>query len=337
MEFKNLEKVLAGQPSFRIKQAKKAIFSDFIDDWEKATVFPMELRKRLNEEFPIFINALPYFSKDKKTVKVLLTLKDGLKVESVLIRHIDSRNTVCVSSQVGCSLGCSFCATGQLGFKRNLEAIEIVNQVLFFSRYLKKEKNNVTNVVFMGMGEPFLNYDNVIMAIRILNDKEGLNIGARHISVSTIGIIEGIENLANEKMQINLAISLHAPTNELRSGIIPANKKYPIEKILEAVDSYIKKTGRRVMFEYLLIKDVNDSEDCGRKVAKIMKKPLYFLNLILYNKTGKFSPSSEETVKRFKRILELERVSFSQRYKFGGEIKGACGQLVFEEGNDIIV
>jgi len=327
MELEIFEKIFIGQPSFRIKQAKKALFCDFIDDWNKATIFPKDLRERLNREFPILANAEAFFSKDKKTVRILFFLKDGLKVEAVLMRHIDGRNTVCVSSQIGCPLGCIFCATGKMGFKRNLNSMEIVWQVLFFSRFLKKEKERVTNIVFMGMGEPFLNYENVMGAIRILNDKDGMNIGARHISISTIGIIEGIKKLADEKMQINLAISLHAPIDELRSSIIPKNKKYPIAEILKTVDFYIKKTDRKVMFEYLLIKNINDSHEHAKSLAKLMKKPLYFVNLIVYNKTGKFVPPSGEKIQLFKNILEKERINFSQRYKFGQEIKAACGQL----------
>lgn len=328
MNLDKLETIFNKQPAYRLKQAKLAIFHNLIDDWEQAKVFSPELRKKLNQECPISINAEIFNSKD--TDKILLTLKDGLKVESVLMRHSDGRNTVCVSSQVGCSLGCKFCATGKIGFKRNLNYLEIVEQVLFFSRYLKKER--VSNIVFMGMGEPFLNYDNAMEAIKILNDKDGLNIGVRNISISTVGITEGIEKLSNNKMQINLAISLHAPTNELRSQLVPENKNYPIEKILNSVDEYIKKTKRKVMFEYLLIKDINDSDDCARQLAKIMKKPLFFVNLITYNHTGgEFKPSLLERIRKFKDILDKEGVAFSQRYRFGREIKAGCGQLAAKE------
>jgi 23S rRNA (adenine2503-C2)-methyltransferase len=242
------------------------------------------------------------------------------------MKHED-RNTVCVSSQVGCALGCLFCATGKMGFKRNLEVFEIVEQVLFFARYLKKTKDKVTNVVFMGMGEPFLNYGNVLGAIKILNDKEGFNLGARKFSISTVGITEGIEKLAEEKLQINLAISLHASNNKLRSNLIPANKKYGIEKILKKVNEYIKKTNRKVMFEYLMIKDLNDSNESAKELAFLMEKPLYFVNLISYNPTGDFQPSSKETIQKFKSILEKEGVYVTERYRFGREIKAACGQL----------
>ncbi|MBU0476900.1 23S rRNA (adenine(2503)-C(2))-methyltransferase RlmN [Patescibacteria group bacterium] len=328
MDLTQLENLLKKEHPYRLKQAKKALFVDFIEDWREADILPLLLRENLNEMCPIKINAQTLFSEDKKTAKTLITLKDGLKIESVLMKHKDGRNTVCISSQVGCPLSCSFCATGQIGFKRNLEISEIVEQVLFFSRYLKKKREKVTNNVFMGMGEPFLNYDNVIGAIRILNDKEGFNLGARHISISTVGILEGIKKLADEKLQVNLAISLHAPDDDLRSKIMPINEKYPIADLLETVDDYIIKTKRRVMFEYLMMKDLNDSDACAQKLSKLMKKPLYFVNLIYYNPTGVFKPSSSLRMKKFKEILEEDGVQVTQRYRFGQNIKAACGQLV---------
>ena len=340
MDLNNLEKVLKTEPKYRTNQAISAVFQKLIEDWAKAPGLPWELRKKLNEACPLSIKDETLISKTKDTIKTRITLKDGLKIESVLMSHNDGRNTVCVSSQVGCPLACEFCATGKMGFKRNLKPLEIVEQILFFARYLKKDlpdrqagppaqagKKRVTNIVFMGMGEPFLNYENVIEAIRIINDKNGLNIGARNISISTIGITEGIKKLAQEKLQINLAISLHAPNNKLRDKIMPINEKYPIETILKAVDDYIKKTNRQVMFEYLLIKEVNDTDSCAKELAKLIRKPLYFLNLILYNPTGLFRPSAGERVKKFKSILKKEGVKFSQRYRFGEDIKAACGQF----------
>ena len=329
MDINKLEIILENEPRFRQKQAESAIFQKFIEDWSDATDLPLALRQRLIQEYPLAIKAETIFSKTKDTLKAKLTLEDNLKVESVLMRHKDGRNTVCVSSQVGCPMGCRFCATGQMGFKRNLEVFEIAEQVLFFARCLKKEKKRVTNVVFMGMGEPFLNYDNVLGAIHALNDKNGLNIGARNISISTCGVIEGIRKLAQENLQVNMALSLHAPNNELRAKIMPVNKKYPIRNILKAVDEYIRKTKRKVMFEYLLIKDVNDSDASARELAMLINKnPLYFLNLILYNQTeGDFKPSSFERVKKFRDILKQEGVNFSQRHRFGDDIGAACGQF----------
>ncbi|MBU4455472.1 23S rRNA (adenine(2503)-C(2))-methyltransferase RlmN [Patescibacteria group bacterium] len=327
MNIEKLYETLAGQPKFRLKQAKEAIFKDLIDDWAKATVLPLSLRQELNKECPLKINNEFFVSKAKDSTKALIRLEDGLKIESVLLRHSDNRNTVCVSSQVGCPLNCSFCATGKMGFKRNLEYFEIAEQVILFARLLKKENKRVSNIVFMGMGEPFLNYDNVLRAIKIINAEDGLNIGARHISISTIGIIEGIKKLAKENLQINLAISLHAPNDKLRERIMPINKKYPIERVLQAVDDYMAKTKRKVMFEYLLIDNVNDTLECALELAKLMKKPLYFLNLISYNPTGVFTASPFKKIKEFKNILEKSGVNVAQRYRFGQDIDAACGQL----------
>ena len=338
MDLIQFQRLFNKEPRYRLGQAKKAFFQDLIKNWQEAAVLPLSLREELNKKCPIETSAKTFISKDKNTIKALLTLKDDLKIETVLMRHKDKRNTVCVSSQVGCPLDCSFCATGKIGFKRNLEVWEIVEQVLFFASYLKKIKEKVTNIVFMGMGEPFLNYQNVIGAIKILNDKEGFNLGARHFSISTVGIVEGIEKLAKEELQINLAISLHAPNDELRSKLMPINKKYPIKKILNAIDDYIAKTRRRVMFEYIMINNLNDSEENAKTLAKLMKKPLYFVNLISYNftrrslgeggPTGIFKPSSSSRIKKFKEILEKEGVIVTQRYRFGKDIEGACGQLV---------
>ena len=365
MDLSNLEKVLENKPKYRVKQAKDAVFKNFISDWSEATFFSKDLRDKLNKECPLKIEADVLVSKKEDSVKARIKLRDGLMIETVLMRHEDGRNTVCVSSQVGCPLGCLFCATGKMGFKKNLTSDEIIEQVIFFDRYLKPEGKKVTNVTYMGMGEPFLNYDNVLKSIRILNDKEYFNIGARSISVSTAGIIEGIKKFSQEGLQINLAISLHAPNDKLRRELMPIDKKYPLEIVLKAVDDYIGKTKRKVMFEYVLIKGVNDSDEQAMELAKIIHPPtkrsdwggknknqagsrsgvgvnkkLYFLNLILYNATppnfggqnlagqaGIFKASDAKRVEGFKKVLEREKINFSQRYRFGDDINAACGQF----------
>jgi len=316
-----------GRERYRIAQIKKAVFCDLIDDWQQATTLPGELRKKLQENFSLQINAKIFRSQDGKTTKAKIKLADGSAIETVLMQSSKKRNTVCVSSQVGCALGCLFCATGRMGFRRNLSPDEIVEQVIFFARELKKEGERITNIVFMGMGEPFLNYENVIESIRILNDADGFNLGARHFSISTVGILEGIEKLKKEKLDINLAISLHAPDNGLRSKLIPINKKYPIEKVIKAVDSYIKEKKRKVMFEYILIKDVNDSDEQAASVARLMKKHLYHVNLIAYNQTGNYFPSPINRRKKFRNILMRAGVSATERFRFGLDLDGACGQL----------
>lgn len=326
----NLDKIyksLENEPGFRRKQVKKAVFGDLVSNWSEVTTFSKNLREKLELEAPLNIEGEIYKSKKHSTAKAIIKLSDGEYVETVLMRHKDGRNTVCVSSQLGCALGCKFCATGESGFKRNLSTNEIIAQIIFFARYLKDKKGKLTNVVFMGMGEPFLNYDNVMQAIRILNDEEKFNMGARRISISTIGVTEGIRKLARENLEINLAISLHAPNDKLRSVIIPANKKYNIKRIMEAVDYYIEKTGRKVMFEYLMIKDVNDSEKEARELAEFMVNKLYMINLIPYNPTGKFKPSEKGRIRKFKDILERSGVNVTQRFSFGQDIDAACGQL----------
>lgn len=328
MDISKLNDVLAKEPAFRLAQCKKAIFQDLIEDWQEAKTLPLDLREKLNKKCLLKINFEASVSEDENTIKALITLKDNYKIEAVLMKH-DGRNTVCVSSQVGCPLFCSFCATGRLGFKRELKDLEIVEQVLLFARYLKMTDEKITNIVFMGMGEPFLNYENVLSTIRILNDKNGFNLGARHFSISTAGIPAGINKLADEKLQVNLAISLHAPNDELRSKLMPINRKYFIKEILKNVDEYILKTNRRVMFEYIMIRNVNDSEKEAKELADLMRgRPLCFVNLISYNPTGVFKPSLPEKIKKFKQILEEKGITVTQRYKFGKGIKAACGQLV---------
>ncbi|MDO8663572.1 MAG: 23S rRNA (adenine(2503)-C(2))-methyltransferase RlmN, partial [Candidatus Wildermuthbacteria bacterium] len=313
-------------------------FQDLFASWDKASTLPQELRQKLQHCFPIeeLKAEKVLVSEDNLTIKVLFELEDGLKIETVLMKHgsVDSpqvgRQTVCVSSQVGCSIGCEFCATGQQGFKRNLSSGEILEQVLFFARLLNKNRERVSSIVFMGMGEPFLNYDNVLEAINILNDKDGFNLGARHISISTSGIVEGIKKFTKEKLQVNLAISLHASNNALRSKLVPINEAYPLEKVLAAVEEYIQKTKRRVMFEYLMIDGVNDSLTQAKELAELLKGLLCFVNLISFNPVGhcEFKPSPGWKIKKFKEVLERGGISVTQRYRFGREIKAACGQLV---------
>jgi len=330
MEYKSLFQFLQSEPTYRLNQVKKAVFLDLFEDWQKVTNLPQALREKLNQTFPLLISGKIFSSLSEPTAKALLTLNDGVKIETVLLKHQDGRRTVCVSSQAGCQLNCKFCATGQQGFKRNLTAGEIVDQVVFFSRYLKNVdggKNHVTNIVFMGMGEPFLNYENVMAAINLLNDKDGLAIGSRKISISTCGITEGIKKLASEKFQVNLAVSLHAPNDELRIKLMPIGQKYPLVKIFQAVDAYIKKTNRQVMFEYLLIQGVNDSVKLAKELAVLMKKPLYLVNLIVYNPTKEFKPPSFRVIKDFKTVLEKAGVKVTQRHSFGQKIQAACGQL----------
>lgn len=329
MNLSLLSETLKNEPKFRWIQINKLIYQDLINSWDEASTLPLTLRKILNEKVPLTISVTPSISPDGRTIKALLTLSDGLKIEAVLLKF-NERNTVCVSSAVGCPLGCGFCATGKMGFKRNLTSLEIVEQVLFFGRLLKSRKEKITNIVFMGMGEPFLNYDNVMTAIKILHDPEKFNLGARRISVSTAGIIPGIRKFTQENLEVNLAISLHAPNNALRSQLMPINKKYPLTELLEAVFEYTYKTKRKVMFEYLLLKDINDSAKCAIALALLMQNPLYHVNLISYNQTGTYQPSTRASKEIFISLLKEKGVRVTQRLSLGSEINAACGQLALK-------
>ncbi|MDD4902525.1 MAG: 23S rRNA (adenine(2503)-C(2))-methyltransferase RlmN [Patescibacteria group bacterium] len=360
MDIKKIQEILKDEPKFRIKQVYEAVFAKFIENWDEATNLPAALREKLKAEAPLEIKAEILESADKNTIKAAIDFSDG-RVETVLMRHGENRNTVCVSSQIGCLLGCEFCLTGQGGFERSLNFYEIVEQVLFFARYLRRSpqgetgggtttprttpnpsferrgnpvegniSERVSNIVFMGMGEPLLNYDEVMKAVRFLNDEETFNIGARKISISTVGIIDGIKKLANEPLQINLALSLHAPDDELRQQIMPVAKNNPLKSLLKAVKSYIAKTNRKVMIEYLMLDKVNDSSAQAQKLADLLKVhlgKLFMVNLISYNETQKYRTSPSAVINNFKKILEREGVEVVQRFKFGRDVQGACGQL----------
>lgn len=326
MQLENLEQAFQNEPKFRLAQAKQAIFKDLVSDWSEASTFPKNLRDRLNNELPLEISHELFFSQDKKTIKALLELSDGKKIEVVLMRH-DDRNTVCVSSQVGCALNCSFCATGKMGFQRNLTQSEITDQILLFSRYLKKDNQKVTNVVFMGMGEPLLNYQNVIGAIRYLNGEDTLNIGARRFSISTAGITEGIQALTEEPMEINLALSLHSVDPVLRSRLMPINDRYPLDEVVKELKKYQAKTRRKIMFEYIMIDGLNDTEEAAHTLGDLARQFICVVNLIPCNKTGSYRPSSKQNIDRFIKILASHKVNAIQRYNYGSDISGACGQL----------
>lgn len=329
MDLTKLPSVAQGD-RVRVEQAYEMVFRHLIEDWSHATNLPRALRDRLQRECPLDINADVLEQDGGASMKALLRLDDGSQVESVLMRHADQRNTVCVSSQVGCAARCAFCATAALGFTRNLEPMEILAQVLLFARSLRRRGSGVTNVVFMGMGEPMWNYENVVQAIENLNDRRGLAIGARRISVSTVGIVEAILRLAKLPLQVNLAVSLNAPNDAIRSSIMPVNRRYPISSITTALARYVRRTQRRVMLEYIMIRDVNDSEAYAAQLADLVDsvpRRLAFVNLISYNPTGRYQPSSGRTIQRFRRILETRNVSVTQRYPFGHGVGGACGQL----------
>ena len=332
-----------GQPAYRFKQIKLAVYRDLKDGFGSIDNIPLVLRNELDRLMPF--NELVLKREQRSvdgSVKALFGTLDNVAIEGVLIPYGDGTRTVCVSTEAGCQADCAFCATGHLGFTRVLTPFEIVEQVLSFSRELKAKGEKVTNVVFMGMGEPFLNYDNVKKAILLLNDKDGFNLGQRRISVSTSGIIPGIERFGAEDWQINLAISLHASDNVLRSRLMPINKTYPLEKLMPALDAYVAKNNRRLMIEYLLLGGINDSPRQADALADLIHAytevlRLSVVNLIIYNPTrdsegqwDKFRAPSLAALRAFEEILTKREIAWTRRVSFGSDISGACGQLAGE-------
>ncbi len=326
MKYSKLKDVLQEEPGYRLSQAEHAIYKELIEDWAQATSLPIKLREELNKKIPLKIEARTQEKKD--SVKAVVRLSDGYTVEAVLLKH-GQRNTVCVSSQVGCGMACIFCHSGKLDFKRNLDAEEITAQVLYFSRLLKRPRQSVDNVVFMGMGEPFLNFENVISSIKILNSRDKFDISARKISVSTSGVVGRIKDFSHIGFQANLAVSLNAPNDALRSKIMPIDKKYPLKILMEAVNYYTRQTNRKVMFEYVLIDGLNDRPEHAKELAALLKGKLCMVNLIPYNGDDIFKPASVSATAKFIQILRQRNIEVIQRQRFGKGIDAACGQLVY--------
>ncbi len=324
-----LNNVLVNQPKYRKKQIQEAIYKQLISDWDQALTLPKNLREKLKKEIPLVIPAT--IIRSDRAHKALITLIDGLQIETVLIINRDGRYTVCVSSQVGCPMACSFCATGQMGLKRNLSTQEIINQILLFARELKKSSDRIDNIVFMGMGEPLLNLSNVLKAIEIINSPEGLGIGARSISISTCGVPEGIREIINFPLQINLAVSLHAPNDELRSELMPIASQYSLKEIWQELKNYLNVKRRKVMLEYVMIDNINDNELYAEELAGLAKElpqGLIMINLIPYNSIGKFRASPKNQIQKFKQVLEEHGLEVVIRESLGEDIAGACGQLI---------
>lgn len=319
-------------PVFRGRQIIQAVYKEGKGSYDEITVLPKAIRETMKIEAPIFPFEIlkQVASSNGSTVKTLFKLRDGALVEGVLMHFNDGRNSVCVSSQVGCGLKCAFCATGTMGFIRHLTQDEIESQVLFFDQFLKKQKGSrVDHVVFMGMGEPFLNYDTVMNSVRSLNDNELLGIAARHITISTSGIIPGINKFAREPLQVNLAVSLHAPTQELREKIMPIARAYSLDALMQSLNEYVQKTNRRISYEYVMLKDVNDSPELAKKLACLVKGQKCHVNLIPYNQTQLgFKNSGKSRVDAFRDVLASFNIPVTVRVSLGQDISAACGQLV---------
>lgn len=317
----------------RQKQIRRAVLVNLIDNPSDISTIGKEERDRMSVETKIvpFEVANEQRSQDG-SMKWLFELSDGAKIETVLMEFRDGRSTVCVSSQVGCPSGCLFCATGKLGFKRNLSYWEIVSQVLFAARHLKAKNKKLTNVVFMGMGEPLLNFDNLIQVIKELNDPEYFNLGRRHITVSTCGIVAQLSKFIEADLGVTLAISLHASNQKLREKLMPIAKTNPLEKLFAVLDRYVERTNKRVSYEYIMLENFNDSEKDAQALADLLKNRLSFVNLINFNEIGDtdFKSSSRQRVERFRGILERNGVATTIRASLGDEISAACGQLAGE-------
>jgi 23S rRNA (adenine2503-C2)-methyltransferase len=339
-----------GERPFRARQVADWLYDSLVSDFDAMTNLPAALRERLRAEASI---AGPnvrteLLAKDGRTRKLLLELRDGRLIETVLMLYpatseSRARATVCVSTEAGCAYGCTFCATGQMGFDRRLTAGEIVAQVVHCARDLRarpwiapdgQRVERVTNLVFMGMGEPMHNYEHTLRAVRILNMPEGLNIGARHMTISTVGVVPGILRLAEEPEQVNLAISLHAPNNAMRLQTMPITRTYPIETVLDAVRTYIARTNRQVTFEYVLLAGVNDQPEHARELAAMLAplRQLCHVNLIPVNRTAAaYLVPSGEAIRAFRELLRAGGVSNTVRAERGDDIAAACGQLSTRE------
>jgi 23S rRNA (adenine2503-C2)-methyltransferase len=323
-----------GEPLFRAKQIRRNLYRALIEDPSRMTDLPGGLRAELGRRFsfpPLHLER-EIVSADRQTRKFLFLLPDGAPVETVLMLY-DRRRTGCISTQSGCAVGCAFCATGQMGFRRSLSSGEITAQVLYLARILQAEGSDLTNIVLMGMGEPFLNYDAVWGAIGSLTAADGFGLGARRLTLSTVGIIPGIQRFTREHSQVNLALSLHAADDELRNRLIPVNRTYPLADLFSACDEYIRETSRRLSLEWALIDGVNDTPAQAHRLAdrirKHLRKPLVHINLIPLNPTRKYkgAPSQAARIAAFRAVLEEERLVCTVRLARGVDIAAGCGQL----------
>lgn len=323
-----------GEKEYHARQIFDWVYGKSILSWDQMTNLGKDLRQKLMQSirFPVAELVRVQSSADQETVKFLWKLKDGSLVESVLISS-GTRRTVCLSSQVGCPAKCAFCASGKMGFMRNLRPSEIVEQVVHINQWLGQKGERVSHIVYMGMGEPLKNYDSVLQSIHRLTDPDCLNISQRRITVSTVGIVEGIKRLSNENLKVNLVLSLHAPNQHIRMKIIPYARKYPLENIMEAMDEYAKKTKRDITFEYTLISGINDHPDHAFELAHLLHGKQCTVNLIPYNPVPglKLKRPDKRSIKQFRSVLFGARIVNTCRYTKGDDIAAACGQLALQK------
>lgn len=317
---------------YRLTQLYRSATKELLQDVHEVSVLSKDLRTRLCDRtfrFDCISPVTVQRSEDGQTTKGLFSLHDGSQVETVLMEHYAERNTVCISSQAGCAFKCAFCSTGQAGFTRQLSAVEIFDQARYFARTLAQKHKRLTNVVFMGMGEPFHNYDAVMGAVALLNDPQGFGLGHRHITISTVGLVPEIERFTHEGVQVNLAISLHAPDDQTRSSIMPVNRRYPVADLMAACERYVRSTNRKIFFEYVMLEGINDSDVHARGLIGLMAGRLFHVNLIPYNATpdGPFVGSPQARIRAFAEILQQAGVPATVRQNMGRDIAAACGQL----------
>jgi len=344
LEISDLKRLLIelGEPAYRADQIWQGLYKQYWNTPDEFTNLPKTLREQFGQLLRFEdIKPVRYLdSSDRQTRKTLFRLYDNRVIEAVLMKYDPSthkgqgRRTLCISSQAGCAMGCVFCATGQMGFKRNLTSGEIVAQVMYYARMLHERGEKVTNIVLMGMGEPFHNYDNTMAAIDRLNDPDGYAFGARRFTISTVGLVPMIRRFADEKRQVNLAISLHAADDEERSSIMPVNKKHNIGKLLEACRYYVNQTGRRITFEWALISGVNDTEEVARKLASRLKGLMCHINAIPLNPTTGYDGrgTDRQSAAKFKETLEQAGIPCTIRMRRGIDIQAGCGQLAGSVG-----
>ena len=319
-----------GYPLFRARQIWQWLYRHYVDDFNEMTNLPLPLRQQLATMFTLRSSTIvsSQQSIDGQTTKVLFRLDDNRLVETVLMKY-RKRRTLCISTQAGCAMGCVFCATGQMGFFRNLSVPEIISQVLHFARQLGKENQKVTNIVLMGMGEPLHNYNNTLAAVDRFIDDVGFNLGARKITISTVGLVPAIRRYADEQRQTALAISLHAATDEERNKLIPINKKWPIAELMDACRYYIRRTNRRLTFEWALINRENDTLEQAQALGRLLQGMLCHVNLIPLNPTDGYggAPSERDRVTAFQGELKRFGISSTVRVRRGIDIQAGCGQL----------
>jgi 23S rRNA (adenine2503-C2)-methyltransferase len=323
-----------GEPPYRARQVWQGVYRRLAHDPAALTDLPEALRSHLTEAFAFQSMAVKATtrSQDGGTEKYLLALSDGLTIEAVLMRY-ERRRTACISTQAGCAMGCVFCATGQMGFHRNLTAGEIVEQAVLIARRLGGAGERLSNIVLMGMGEPFHNYAATMEAISRLNDSRGFNFGARRFTISTAGLVPMIERFTAESSQINLAISLHAATDELRSRLLPINRRYPLPDLMSACREYVDRTGRRISFEWALIEGLNDTLEQAEALAGLLEGLNCHVNLIPLNPTRKYAgePTSRERAAAFRSVLAQRGIACTIRVRRGVDIQAGCGQLATED------